>query len=118
MHELSIATQLVKVVTRVKEENSADRVGQVTVDIGLLAGIDRENLDFCFEAITKGTPLEGAHLKIEEVKPAGKCRKCGEEYEVRLDDFTCPACGSTDFDMLSGSEISIREVEIESEEEG
>jgi hydrogenase nickel incorporation protein HypA/HybF len=117
MHELSIATRLVAVVTRVKEENSADRVGLITVDIGLLAGIDRESLDFCFEAITKGTALEGAHLKIEEVRPVGKCRRCGEEYEVKLDDFTCPACASTDFEMLSGSEISIREVEIESEEE-
>ncbi len=118
MHELGIATQIVGVVTRVKEENSADRVGLVTVDIGLLAGIDRESLEFCFEAITKGTALEGASLRIEEVKPVGKCRKCGEEYEVRPDDFTCSACGSTDFDMITGSEISIREVEIESDEEG
>jgi hydrogenase nickel incorporation protein HypA/HybF len=118
MHELGIATQIVSVVTRVKEENSADRVGLVTVDIGQLAGINRESLEFCFEAITRGTALEGARLKIEEFKPVGRCRKCGEEYEVRPDDFRCSACGSSDFDVLSGSEISIREVEVESDEEG
>ena len=53
MHELGIATQIVDVVTRVKEENSADRVGLITVEIGLLSGVERSSLEFCFEAITK-----------------------------------------------------------------
>ena len=118
MHELGIATQIVDVVTRVKEENSADKVGVITVEIGLLSGVDRSSLEFCFEAITKGTALEDARLKIEEIKPVGKCRRCANEYEVRFDDFRCPACGSSDFDMLTGSDISIREVEVESSEEG
>jgi hydrogenase nickel incorporation protein HypA/HybF len=118
VHELGIATQIVSVVTRVKDENKASRVGEVTVEIGRLAGIDRSSLEFCFEAITKGTALEGARLKIEEIKPVGECRQCGKKYEVRPDDFRCPECGSSDFDMRTGSEVSIREVEIESDEEG
>ncbi len=28
-------------------------------------------------------------------------------------DFRCRSCGSADFDMLAGSEISIKHVEVE-----
>ncbi|MFH1220950.1 MAG: hydrogenase maturation nickel metallochaperone HypA [Candidatus Eisenbacteria bacterium] len=113
MHELSIATRIVDIVTRVMEENSAREVGAVTVEIGPLSGVDRSSLEFCFTALAKGTKLEKAHLKIEEISPRAKCRKCASEYEVSLDDFRCKACGSSNFEVLSGTDITVREVEVE-----
>ena len=113
MHELGVATRIADVVTRVVEENAATRAGEITVEIGVLSCIDPSSLTFCFEAITKGTALESARLKIEKIEPRARCRTCGEEYEVRMDDFRCRACGSVDFDMLTGRELSIREVEVE-----
>jgi hydrogenase nickel incorporation protein HypA/HybF len=113
MHELGVATQIVELVTRVMEENAAERVGIVSVEVGTLSCIDPDSLTFCFEAITKGTRLENARLKIEEIKPRARCRVCNEEYEVRWDDFRCKACGSSKFDVLVGSDISVREVEVE-----
>ena len=113
MHELSVATQIADLVTRVMEDNSAERVGEVAVEIGTLSCIDPDSLTFCFEAITKGTRLENARLKIEEIKPRAKCRACHAEYEVSWDDFRCKACGSSEFDILVGSDISVREVEVE-----
>jgi hydrogenase nickel incorporation protein HypA/HybF len=113
LHELSVATQIVGIVKRVMEEHSATRVGEVTVDVGTLSCIDGSSLEFCFEAITKGTDMEGARLKIEEITPKAKCRTCNREYDVRRDDFRCRFCGSEDFDVLVGSEISIRQVEVE-----
>jgi hydrogenase nickel incorporation protein HypA/HybF len=100
-------------VTRVMEENSASKVGEVTVEIGRLSCIDPDSLAFCFGAVTKGTRLENARLKIEEIKPRARCRVCNEEYEVRWDDFRCRACGSSEFDVLVGSDVSVREVEVE-----
>jgi hydrogenase nickel incorporation protein HypA/HybF len=113
VHELGVATQIAGVVKRVMEEHNASRVGEITLEIGVLSCIDPSSLEFCFEAITQGTGLEQARLKIERIEPRARCRKCGEEYVVSLDDFRCKACGSSDFDMLAGSEISIREVEVE-----
>lgn len=113
MHELSIATRIVDIVGKVVEEHRATRVGSVTVEVGRLSGIDRSSLEFCFTAITAGTRLEGASLRVEEKLPRARCRTCGCEYEVRLDDFRCKACGSSDFDVLSGMDISVKEVEVE-----
>jgi hydrogenase nickel incorporation protein HypA/HybF len=113
MHELGIATDIVGVIKKVVEEHDAGRVGEVVVEVGLLAAVDKGSLEFCFEAITRGTGLDGAHLKVVEVKPRARCEECGEEYEVRMDNFHCPHCESNKFELLIGSDISIKEVEVE-----
>ena len=113
MHELGIATRIVDIVKKVMDDQGAAVVGAVTVDLGALSGVDRSSLEFCFDAITKGTPLEGAHLKIEVIRPRARCKSCGADYEVSLDDFRCKVCGSSDFDVVAGTDISIREVEVE-----
>jgi hydrogenase nickel incorporation protein HypA/HybF len=113
LHELSVATQIADLVNRVIDENSAQRAGEISVEIGALSCVDPDSLDFCFQAITKGTRLEDARLKIVEIKPRARCRECQHEYEVRWDDFRCTACGSAEFDVLIGRDISVKEVEVE-----
>jgi hydrogenase nickel incorporation protein HypA/HybF len=113
LHELGVATQIADMVTRVVREHSATKAGEITVEIGVLSCIDAASLEFCFDAITKGTGLEGARLKIEKIDARAKCRTCGTEYTVRPDDFRCRTCGSGDFDMIAGREISVKEVEVE-----
>jgi hydrogenase nickel incorporation protein HypA/HybF len=113
VHELGIATDIVGVVTRVAEENDAKRVGDVVLEIGLLAGVEKDSLEFCYEVITRGTRLEGSHLKIVEVKPRARCKDCEKEYEVKMDNFHCPHCKSKKFDLLIGSDINLKEVEVE-----
>lgn len=113
MHELGIATRIMDIVTRVMEENRAERVGSVKVEVGLLSGVDRSSLEFCFHALARGTRAEGAQLVVEERQPVARCRKCASEYQVSMDDFRCKACRSSEFDVLSGMDISVREVEVE-----
>jgi hydrogenase nickel incorporation protein HypA/HybF len=113
LHELGVATQIAQLVTRVMDEHAARAVGEIRVEIGALSCVDPDSLEFCFQAITKGTRLENARLKMEEVKPRARCRLCNQEYEVRWDDFRCGSCGSSEFDILAGRDISVKEVEVE-----
>ncbi len=113
MHELGIATQIAETVRKVMEEHNARRVGEITVEIGGLAGVDKDSLEFCFDAIIGGTPLEGAHLKIMEVRPEAHCKKCGREYVINIQDFSCPGCGARDFEVIGGTDICIKQVEVE-----
>jgi hydrogenase nickel incorporation protein HypA/HybF len=113
LHELGIATDIMGVVKRVAEDNKAKKVGEVVVEIGLLAGVERDSLEFCYEVITRGTRLEGSHLKVVEIKPRARCRQCQKEYEVRMDNFHCPHCNSSKFDVVIGSDINLKEVEVE-----
>jgi len=113
LHELSIATQIFDLVKKVMKEHSAKRVGEIRVEVGKLSCIDPASLRFCFEAVAADSELAGAHLAIVEKYPRGRCRSCGKEYEVRIDDFRCNHCGSDDFELISGSDVLVTEVEVE-----
>ncbi len=113
MHELSIATRIMEIVEEVMKEHSAKRVGEITVEVGSLSCIDPSSLEFCFEAIVAGSPLEGAKLRIDRRQAMAKCKRCGREYQVGDIDFSCTSCGSQDFEITSGTDVFIKQVEVE-----
>jgi hydrogenase nickel incorporation protein HypA/HybF len=61
MHELAIMESVVAAVT---ERIGAERVTVVRLQVGRLAAVVPEALQFCFEICAQGTPLEGAALEI------------------------------------------------------
>ena len=83
MHELSITQSVVEIC----EQNAGGRrVLSVTLEVGGLSGIVPDAVEFCFEACTRGTLLEGAKLIIERVEPKGRHTAAhGEDYQVAED---------------------------------
>jgi hydrogenase nickel incorporation protein HypA/HybF len=65
MHELSIASGILKAVRTETAGRQPARAIKVGVRIGEMAGIDLQSLAFCFEALVKGTDLEPLELAIE-----------------------------------------------------
>ena len=65
MHEMGIADSVIQAVQVEAGRHLGTRVLRVGIRIGELAGVDRESLTFCFEALTKGTALEAAELAVE-----------------------------------------------------
>jgi hydrogenase nickel incorporation protein HypA/HybF len=109
MHELGITRNIVAIVT---EAANGRRVRRVDVDVGQLSGVLAQAVTFCFEVVSKNTPLEGAALVIREVEGRGRCRVCGEEMATPTLFTTCP-CGSRDVERLQGEELKIKSMEIE-----
>ena len=66
MHELGIATSVIEAVRREAERRPGARVTKIGMRIGPFAGVDRESLTFCFEALVKDTELQAAELAIED----------------------------------------------------
>ena len=81
--------------------------------IGRLAAVVEDSLKFCFEIITKDSPLEGAELVIETVPVVLRCRDCGHGWEVEGPVFTCPECKEGSVEIVSGRELEISSLEIE-----
>ncbi len=111
MHELSIAENIVEII----RENAGDHhdVKRVRVRIGELAGVVPDSLEFCFGAITSGTPLGQTILEIESVGIVGRCRACGIESEIRDLLFECPGCRGGDLDIISGNDLKVVEIEVD-----
>jgi len=110
MHELSITQGVVDIC-----ESSADgrRITAVVLEIGQLSGVIPEAVEFCFQACTRGTLLEGARLIIEKVPARGRCEECAGEFQLGTYYEPCPACGSYRVTILSGEELRVKELEVD-----
>ncbi|HBG04746.1 MAG: hydrogenase maturation nickel metallochaperone HypA [Geobacteraceae bacterium GWC2_58_44] len=110
MHEMSITRSVVDIC----ERHAAGRpVTSVTLEIGDLAGVVPEAVEFCFEACTRGSSLAGARLSIERLPARGRCHGCGAEFAVAAYHHPCPACCAYGVELLSGEELRVKELEVE-----
>lgn len=110
MHEMSITQSVVEIC----EANAGGRrVLEVVLEIGELSGVIPESVEFCFEACTKGTLLDGAKLTVEEVPGRGKCPSCHEESPLKSLFDPCPHCGGFGLAVVSGEELRVKELELE-----
>ena len=114
MHELAIAESIVDAVgTRAAECNAA-RVKGVRLRIGEASGIVIDSLTFCFEMLTSLDPtLAGAQLVIDRVPHRAQCHHCTSEFLVTNFVTQCPTCQEWDTEVVSGTELQILDMEIE-----
>ncbi len=114
MHETALALSVLDIVVERCREAGGRTVDAVRVRIGKAAGVMPEALIFAFDAAKADTVAEHAQLVIEPVPVGGVCNACGKEFSV--DDvqfvFACPLCGSTSFEIKSGREMEIVDMEI------
>ncbi|WP_019819100.1 hydrogenase maturation nickel metallochaperone HypA/HybF [Saccharomonospora saliphila] len=108
MHELSITQGVVRAVV---EHTGGDRVLVVRLEIGALSGVEVDSVRFCFDAVTRGTPLDGAELVVDRPEGRGRCRPCGAEFPLGSVLDGC-ACGSLDVEVVAGEQLRIRNVEV------
>jgi len=117
MHELSIAHDMVGMVTENIARFPAARVASLTVTLGVYSGVDPEALRFAFPVAAEGTLLEGAELVIETLPVTFRCRNCGAgPFEAGA--MMCPRCRSLNIEVTTGREIDISSVEIIEPDEG
>lgn len=111
MHEMGIAQQLFQIaIDSIPEEIENPVIEQVNLKIGRLAAVVEHSLTFCFEVISKDSPLEKAKLEIEFVPVTILCKGCNSKWEVDDPVFTCPNCDKNDVELLTGREIQISSI--------
>lgn len=119
MHELAIAESIAEVVARRANEHQAAHVTSVRLRIGEASGVVPDSLMFCFEAVASLDPLlAGAHLMVDSVPHRARCRGCDREFVVQDFVTQCPRCGEWSDQIVSGTELQVVEMEIETRQEG
>jgi hydrogenase nickel incorporation protein HypA/HybF len=85
----------------------------VVLEIGRLSSVEPEAIRFCFEAVTRGGIAQGAALEIIDVPGAGWCLLCAETVPMTELYGACPKCGSHQVQPTGGTEMRVKEIEIE-----
>ncbi len=113
MHEMSIAMSLCDLASREAEKAGATQVNEVEIEVGDLAGVLIGSLEFCFEAATKSTLLEGARLKVIRVPAEGICQDCGNQFRLKEMFARCPQCDSFRVRIDQGKDLRIRSINVD-----
>jgi len=110
MHELGIVYEVIKVVDNFVKDNDITRVEKIVLEIGQLSQAIPRFIEECYPAAVDQTPYEDTKLEIITLPANGKCKVCGEIYNIIEHRKVCPNCNTEDFDLISGEEFNIKEV--------
>lgn len=120
MHELSMAQGIINAVLETAEENNATEVNEITVEVGRLAMINPEQLEFILGVLVDNTILEDAKINFEEIPAEINCFDCQFHGDAILDDsdhyaplVKCPKCDSLSVEVLNGKDIIVKNMVIE-----
>ena len=100
MHEMSLAMGVLQIVEEAARAQRFRRVRSVLLEIGELSMVEAEAMRFCFDAVSRGTLAEGATLTV--IRVLGQAL-----YDP------CPACGGHPVQATGGTEMRVKELEVE-----
>ena len=109
MHELSIVESIVETADRFARANDIPKVKRVTVQVGVLTGVVPQYLLTYYPSVAENTRLEQSELVIEEIQAEAFCRGCGEVFDP-VAYSECPKCGKANMDIISGKELTVKEL--------
>ena len=113
MHELALASNMLRIVEEQAEAERFSVVVEIHLEVGRLSGVEPDALKFCFEAIRQGTIAEGATLVLTVVPGVAHCRACETDCELQNHFDPCPSCGAFGLQVLSGKTMRVTGLEVE-----
>lgn len=112
MHELSVALGIVEIAENAVRKANGKSVDLIELEIGFLAGIEFESLNFAWPIAVKNTVLENAKKKIHVIEGEAKCGVCDHLFKVNNIFDPCPKCKSYHKSITRGKELLVKSLEI------
>lgn len=113
MHELSIAISIVEIAEEYAVKNKAVEVKEIEIEIGSLAGVVIDALDFAMGAAIKNTICERSKWTIIETPAKSICPLTQKEYVVEQLYEPCPYCNEYGHDLIQGRELRVKSLIID-----
>lgn len=113
MHELSITQSILNISLQAAAEQHASRIREIRLRMGPFSGVVPECVQMYLDVLAKGTPAEGAKIKVTTVPLKVLCRDCGREGKIDRAHIACPYCGSLRLKRLSGNEFMVESLEVD-----
>ncbi|MBT8189021.1 MAG: hydrogenase maturation nickel metallochaperone HypA [Bacteroidia bacterium] len=92
-----------------EQKNSVIEIG---LEIGELAGVEMDALEFIWPVAVKGTVLENAKKTIDRPDGKARCMECEQLYPIHNHYDNCPECKSYFKEIISGQELRVSYLEV------
>ena len=115
MHEFSLAGEVIKLAETEAVKNKAQKVNEITIEVGDFSGVQTEFFKSALEILSEGTMLFKTRLNIVRKKGIGICPECEKEFEMNQRIDTCPVCHSFPSEIKGGYEFRVVSLLIEEE---
>jgi len=112
MHELSVVLGIVKIAENEIQKTNAKKVELIELEIGTLAGIEFDSLDFVWSTAVKDTILEDAVKKTNIIQGEAKCLDCNTVFKLVNFYDACPNCKSYLKGIIKGKELLVKSLEF------
>jgi hydrogenase nickel incorporation protein HypA/HybF len=113
MHEMTVASDLVRILVDAATRAGAARVTGARIRIGALSCINHDALRFGFQALSRDTLTVGATLELVTVPAKGDCPDCVWTGEVTSPgELDCPECGTGPVGLTGGQELTVESATI------
>lgn len=112
MHEMSTCKQLMKQIEAIAQAHPGKSVKNISLSIGELARVDVDELLELFPLAARGSCAENASLLIHREPISIKCITCDNLSSVSADNMNCPLCGSESTQLMSGTDMLLKELEF------
>ncbi len=111
MHELMVTESILEITLRHAEKSSAERVTDLYLVIGDLSSVIDDSVQFYWDFISEGTIAHGAKLHFRRISTGFLCQSCETHFEM-TEIFTCPACQSSQIQIVAGQEFYLEAIDI------
>jgi hydrogenase nickel incorporation protein HypA/HybF len=116
MHEGNFTRRIVDAVFSALAGHPEGRPTRIKVRVGETYHLEPDSVRVHYASLSRGTRLEGAVLELKETPMLLRCRRCrgaarAEDHHI----LVCFFCGSSEVDVLSGNEIVVEEIEMETD---
>lgn len=114
MHEFSLVMSMLDLAEKTARDDGATRIDAIHLEIGALAGVVPEALEFAFSGARLGTMAEEARLEVDYLPAIAHCGRCEASFELdnRYGVALCPTCGTPSADLRQGRELQLAHLEV------
>ena len=113
MHEMTIVTGILKIVEDQARTSGATVINNIELEIGELAGIELESLQFCYEVAKKNSLARTAELIVHSIPGRGHCPGCDKDVSVNFQMAVCPQCGQAVVEIFQGRELRVLSINVD-----
>ena len=114
MHELGIVFNITKQIDEIAKQNKVNSVTSLTIEVGEVSTVVPEYFKDCFEWAKKKTEyLKDCKLNLVVLSALSYCEDCKQTYETVKYGKICPHCKSEHTYLVSGSEVKMKQIEVD-----